>query len=493
MSRPFRPSGMVDAARLRQPPTGSSQHEQQTQDVHSDESSSESDDDASVPTHSRPIRTYPSPPSDDQACVEQLADTLLSIRGIEGVGGSTDAPMPATTADDEQLANTLLSIRGNEAAREHTDAAMPATAPASRKKTVERDISDDDTDAVEPESDQRIAAVRCQDGSSGQIFASATSAVWELSRERRIAESNPGIAPSGDGAASGDGPQSQLIIDADDTDDNNDPKKDRNIGSLEYNFLSPAAPVDSADPDAHVDNVLDIRRPATYHTVIKMLQSGICFGGKATICDPRNPKQSDDKTEYSVDALRQMRGDVPVRKVDWVTPPRRPEFECELVVPVSKAEERRGRLAASRKNNLATMMEGEGAVAGPSSSSGDNKKKKRGQADVSSALMGEEKEEEEDEQLAKRPKVAASSPLDLENGTSATSPRSSYPTPRITPPGKVSKTLAGSGMRAPTISPKKVEEAKGGKEVEAAESSAKTTRSGRTVKKRERLMENNSS
>ena len=44
MSRPFRPSGMVDAARLRQPPTGSSQHEQQsigplqTQDFYTGES-----------------------------------------------------------------------------------------------------------------------------------------------------------------------------------------------------------------------------------------------------------------------------------------------------------------------------------------------------------------------------------------------------------------------------------------------------------------------
>ncbi|KAL8863699.1 MAG: hypothetical protein Q9178_000382 [Gyalolechia marmorata] len=461
---------MVDAARLGQPPTGSSQHEQQlngplqTQGVQTDESSSESDDDASVATRSRPSRTYPSPPSDDQARVEQLADTLLSIRGAEE-------------------------------ARESPDAAMPATASASKKTTVERDIPDDDSDVVEPELDQLIAAVRCQDGSAGQIIASASSAVWEISEGRMIAESSPGIAPSGDGAASGDGPQSQLIIDADDRDDNSDPKKDRKIGPPVYNFLPPAAPVDSADPDAHVDNVLDIRRPETYHTVVKMLRSGICFGGKATICDPRNPKKSEDKTEYSVDALRQMRGNIPVRRVDWVTPPRRPEFECELVVPISKAEERRGRVAASRRNNLATMMEGEGAVAGPSSS-GDSNKKKRGQADVSSALMGEEKEEEEDddEQLAKRPKVAAaSSPLDLENGTSAPSPRSTYPTPRITPPGRVSKTLAGSGMRAPTISPKKVEEAKGEKEVEAAESNATTTRSGRTVKKTERLMENHSS
>ncbi|KAL8915337.1 MAG: hypothetical protein Q9171_000207 [Xanthocarpia ochracea] len=433
---------MVDAAMRRQPPTGSSQHEQQTQDVHSDESSSESDDNAAVLTRSRPSRTYPSPPSDDQACAEQLADILLSIRS-------------------------------NEAAGESTDASMPATASASRETTVQRDVSDDDGDAVEPESDQRIAAVRCQDGSPGRIIASATSAVWELSRERIIAESDPGIAASGDEA------QSQLIVDADDRDDNNDPKKDRKIGPPVYNFLSPA------DPDAQVDNVLDIRRPATYHTLVKMLQSGICFGGKATICDPRNPEKKEDKREYSVNALRQMCGNIPVRRVDWVTPPRRPEFECELVVPISKAEETRGRVAASRKNNLATMMEGEGAVAGPSSSGGSNKKK-RGQADVSSALMGEEKEED-DEQLAKRSKVAASSPLDLENGTSDSTPRSTYPTPRITPPERVSKTLAGSGMRAPTTSPKKQT-----KEVEVAESNAMTsTRSGRTVKKTERLVEKN--
>ena len=435
-------------------------------------------------TQSRPNRTHPSPPSNEQACVEQIADILLSLRSKDEARERTDASMSATSSGDEQLANLLLSVRSKEEVRESTDATVPATASASKETTVERDVPDDDSDAVEPEEDERIAAVRCQDGSPGRIVASATSAVWELSRERIIAESNPGIA------ASGDGGESQPIIDADNRDDNNDLKKDPKIGSLEYNFLSLAPPTDSADPDAHIDNVLDIRRPATYHTLVKMLQSGICFGGgRAIISDPRNPKQNEDKTEYSVDALRQMRGNIPVRKVDWVTPPRRPEFECELVVPVPKAEERRRRVAASRKNNLATMMEGEGAVAGPSSSGDSNKKKKRGQADVSSALMGEAEAEDGDEQLAKRPKVAAFSPPGSKNETSATSPRSTYPSPRITPPGGASKKLAGSGMRAPTISPKKVDQAEGEKEVEAAESNATTTRSGRTVKKTERLVE----
>ncbi|KAL8801932.1 MAG: hypothetical protein Q9200_006768, partial [Gallowayella weberi] len=111
-------------------------------------------------------------------------------------------------------------------------------------------------------------------------------------------------------------------------DKRNDKPKKNIIGSKNYTLLSSSPPTTSSDPDAHVPNIFDPRRPATYHTFVSMMQRGdFITGTKAILVDPVTGTDVANRA-YGMEELRAERGGLETRVLEWVRPERERGFEA---------------------------------------------------------------------------------------------------------------------------------------------------------------------
>ncbi|KAL8788342.1 MAG: hypothetical protein Q9213_001739 [Squamulea squamosa] len=448
---------------------------------------------------------------------------------------------------DENVATLLMSFRSPKAAPVSVNTLGSATASASNDwpnrvlsapqlfglsepERVDATL-DDDTDAADPELDERTAEVRCRDGSSARVFASATSAVWGLARRRLAGGSHLPILSEDetedeteallsvdDDSEDGDGEDVDVDEEVDvDVDEDMDEDVGEDAGeegveepefpisttandrddpgeitsSSTYSLLPAIPPTNSSDPDAHIDGILHIQRPKTFHTFINMMQNGNIIGGTMATIDGRKPK---NKPGYSPDQLARLWGKVKTKTVRWVVPPKRPEFECELVKKLPKAEEA---AAAAAKGGPSTTT-------APSKNATSSKKKRKTAASTTTtattvvpvgvyAPTANLPTETAEPSRKKRKVVSTTATASTTSNTVAgNKAKVKYPTPPDEAPMREDlKMLAGSGLRAQNRT--EAVEGKGkGKEKEVGgggKSTTMTTRSGRTSKKVDRLVE----
>ncbi|KAI4251821.1 MAG: hypothetical protein L6R42_008221, partial [Xanthoria sp. 1 TBL-2021] len=307
-----------------------------------------------------------------------------------------DGSQPQAEFDDQAAARALMSMR--PIGRQIIDFPI-------------EDVSDGDTEMAEPveesesefepfpEDDERREHVRIlDDGSTKPLIASQTNAVFEMADAGgRIVEVSTSTDESpltvdGDaGAAMVDG-QGE-VQGADDNEVPNTSSTTTTTASVPiipppiltqpedptYPLLLPTPSPNTNDPDAHIPSILDPRRPATYHTFIAMLQSGLVIGGsQAIINDPTTAKIVRASTkEYPIARLTKLRPEMRVRNVKWTTPPSRPEFEIDLAKEPSKAEMKREREAMEA---LEAMSEAEDADEAPKRAPKRKKKEKKEKA-----------------------------------------------------------------------------------------------------------------
>ncbi|KAL8770178.1 MAG: hypothetical protein Q9209_004020 [Squamulea sp. 1 TL-2023] len=511
--RPYRLSEMVKASMRssadRLPASHMSFNEPQTHpwstqgEYHSGNNSSDTDTDSngSVLARKEPPQARPSPPGEDEVSDENAASLLISMR----------SPKTGTEKDpsDENAAKLLMSFRSPEAAPGSVNTLGSAAASASNDRPnrmlpisqllgpaeperVEATL-DDDTDAVDPELDERTAEVRCRDGSSAQVVASATSAVWGLAEGRltermppqTLAEDEPeALSSVGDGSEEGEDEDEEGVEEGDEdpevftstnANDRDDP--DGQIGSSSYNPLPAIPPTNSSDPDAHIDKILHVQRPETYHTFIHMMQTNMLVTG--TMANVKGHRKPKNKVGHPLDKLVQLRGEVPIKRVRWIEPPVRPEFQCALVKKPSRRAMRREALEAA----AAAADE-----AGPSTKPSSKKRKTTASTATTMVPISPYAPTANlptiEAPPRKRRKVAASAASDVA-GKRATGV---YPTPPDdVAPGEDLELLAGSGMRAQK--PESSMKGKGKEKEEVRGKSTTTTRSGRMSKKVERLVE----
>ncbi|KAL8728519.1 MAG: hypothetical protein Q9166_005341 [cf. Caloplaca sp. 2 TL-2023] len=283
-----------------------------------------------------------------------------------------------------------MSVPRGQSAREGIENVPRSSSPANGRLSISqlcnpstdeemihdaRITDDDDSDAVEPENDERTGNRTCSDGSPVRVIASATSAVWHLSQPRIPEEPNH---------ASHD-------VDL-------DISCKGKIGSPNYTRLPTAPSPTSADPDAAQPDVFDLRRPETWHFLLTYLREGGCITGTtATICDPETNTDLDGKIERSIEELHEIRGEVPVKTVRWVRPPRVPEVEIEIYkhaqryaleldapvevdVAVSRKRKPAAAVAVASRKDAGTVLDSDNSkkrkVATTTVETADNKKRK---------------------------------------------------------------------------------------------------------------------
>lgn len=317
----------------------------------------------------------------------------------------SNAVRAATRAMNTRNTPAIAATASNDGSQPQAEFDDPAAARAlMRMRPIGRqiidfpieDVSDGDTEMAEPveegsefepfpEDDERREHVRIwDDGSTKPLIASQTNAVFEMAEAGgRIVEVSTSTDESpltvdgdaGAGMVDGQGE----VQGADDHEvPNTSSTTTTTTASVPiipppiltqpedptYPLLLPTPSPNTNDPDAHIPSILDPRRPATYHTFVAMLQSGLVIGGsQAIINDPTTAKIVRASTkEYPIARLATLRPEMRVRSVKWTTPPSRPEFEIDLAKEPSKAEMKREREAMEA---MEAMSEAEDADEAP--------------------------------------------------------------------------------------------------------------------------------